>query len=108
MPIFKQDNISSVSNYRPISLLNNFFKVFEFVAQYFKHKLNPTQQGFSTAKSTTTNLIAYHFLSPLVISQCQVDSIYFDLISASDLVSHTILLQNLCAHGLSDVCRIVL
>jgi len=41
-------------------------------------------------------------ISPLVSSQCQVLSIYFDLRSASELVSHIILLHKLCAHGLSD------
>jgi len=38
----------------------------------------------------------------LASSQCQVLSIYFDLRSAFELVSHTVLLHKLCAHGLSD------
>jgi hypothetical protein len=49
----------------------------------------------------TINLVTYlDFTFPPVSSQRQVDSIYFDLISASDLVSHSILLHKLCAHGL--------
>ena len=41
-------------------------------------------------------------ISPLVSSQRQIPSTYFYISSASDLVSHTILLHKLCAHGLSD------
>jgi hypothetical protein len=75
VPILKKSNSSFVSNYRPISLLNNFSKVFEFVVHsqmsyYFTSKLNPNQHGFVKMKSTTTNLVAYlDFISPLVFSQ---------------------------------------
>jgi hypothetical protein len=108
VPILRKCNSSSVSNYRPISLLNNFSKVFEFLmhnhmSHYFKHKLNPSQPVFLKYKSTTTDLVTYlDFLLPLVSSQRQLDSIHFDLSSAFDLVSHPILLHKLCAHGLSD------
>jgi hypothetical protein len=89
-------------NYRPISILNNFSKLFEFfihehVSHYLKLKLNPCQHGFTKHKSTTTNLI-----TPLVRSQRQVDAIYFDLTSAFDLVPHSLLLQKLSALGFSD------
>jgi hypothetical protein len=107
VPSLKKGNTSFVSNYRPISLLNNFSKVFEFaihdhMSHYFKHKLHPSQHGFLKYKSTTTTLATYlDFISPLVSSQRQVDSIYFDLSSAFDLVPHPRLLK-LCAYGLSD------
>jgi hypothetical protein len=106
--ILKKGNSSFVSNYRPISLLNNFSKAFEFaihghMSHYSKHKINLSQHGFLKFKSTTTNLVTYlDFISPLVISQRQVDSIYFDLSSAFDLVPHPIILQKLCAYGHSD------
>jgi hypothetical protein len=65
-----------------------------------EHALNPSQHGFLKFKSTT-NLVTYlDFIVPLVSSQRQVDSIYFDLSSAFDLVSHPILLYKLCAYGL--------
>jgi len=41
------------------------------------------------------------FISPLNSSQRQVHSIYFDLNSAHDLVSHSSLLHKLRSHGLS-------
>jgi hypothetical protein len=72
------------------------------MSHYFKHKLNSIQHGFSKAKSTTANLVTYlDFISPPAGSQRQVGCIYFDLSSAFDLVSHTILLHILRAHGLS-------
>jgi hypothetical protein len=108
VPILKNGNSSSVSKYRPLSLLNNISTVFLIFlhyhkSHYFTHKFNPSQH-FIKAKSTTNNLVAYlDFVSPLLFSQRQVDSIYFDLNSAVDLVSHPILLHKLCAHGLSKV-----
>jgi hypothetical protein len=73
------------------------------MSHYFKHKLNPSQHGVLKFKSTTTNLVTYlDFISPLVSSQCQVDSISFDLSSAFDLVLHPILLNKLYAYRLSD------
>jgi hypothetical protein len=56
--------------------------------------------GVLKYKSNTTNLVTYlDFIFPLVISQRQVDSIYFDLSSAFDLVAHPILLNLLKPSG---------
>ena len=101
---FEKSNSSFVSNYRPISLLNNVSKVFKFVvhshmSHYFTSKLNPNQNGFVKMKSSTTNLVTnLDFISPLFSSQSQVDSVYFDFSS----VPHSVLLHKLCAYGLSD------
>jgi hypothetical protein len=64
VPVFKKGNCTSVGNYRPISVLHNFFKVFEFIihdhiSHYFKHKLNPCEHGVTKSKSTATNLVTY-------------------------------------------------
>jgi hypothetical protein len=42
------------------------------------------------------------FISPLVSSKHQVDSIYFDFSSAFDFVPHSIFLYKLYVYGLSD------
>jgi hypothetical protein len=60
------------------------------MSHYFKHKFNPSQHSFSKTKSTLVPCL--HFIPPLAISQCQGDSIYCNLSSTSDLVSHTVLL----------------
>ena len=107
IPVFKKGNRASVNNYRPISILNTFSKIFEFVIyeqvfHYVKSKFNPSQHGFMKSKSTATNLVAYlDFIAPLVHSQRQVDSIYFDFSNAFDLVSHEMLLRKLSDFGLS-------
>jgi hypothetical protein len=108
LPIFKKGNISLIANYRPISILNNFSKVFEFViydhvSHYFQSKLNCCQHGFIKSRSTTSNLVTYlDYITPLVSSQRHVDAIYFDFSSAFDLVSHTLLLGKLSSFGLTS------
>jgi hypothetical protein len=107
VPIFKKGNSASVNNYRLISILNNFSKLFEYVihdhaSHYLKLKLNPCQHGFTKSKSTTTNLVTYlDFITPLVGSQRQVDTVYFDLTSAFNRVPHSLLLHKLSALGFS-------
>jgi hypothetical protein len=82
VPVLKKGKRTSVSNYRPISLLSNFSKIFEFVihdhvSHYLKSKISPHQHGFPKTKSTSTNLvISVDFISPLVGSQRQADAIY--------------------------------
>jgi hypothetical protein len=110
----KKGKSTSVSNYRPISLLNHFSKILEFVihnrvSHYLKFKISPHQQGFSKTKSTTTNLVTYlDYISPLVGSQRQADAIYFDLRNAFDLVLHSLLLHKLSAFGAFRwLCKLV-
>jgi hypothetical protein len=57
---------------------------------------------YSSSSSSSSSIHIIDFISPLVSSERQVDSIYLDLSSASDLVPHPILLNKLCAYGLSD------
>jgi hypothetical protein len=104
----KRGNSFLIANYRPISILNNFSKVFEFVIHYhvlyyLQSKLNCCQHGFIKFRSTTSNLVTYlDYITPLVSSQLQVDAIYFDFSSAFDLVSHTLLLRKLSSFGLTS------
>jgi hypothetical protein len=77
IPVLKKSKSTSVSYYRPISLLSNFSKIFEFViydnvSHYHKSKISHHQDGFSKTKSTSTSLVTYvDFISPLVGSQRQ-------------------------------------
>jgi hypothetical protein len=83
VPVFKKKkgNTASVSNYRPISILNIVSKLFELVihdhvSHYLKSKLNPCQHDFTKSKSTITSLVTYlDFVAPLVSSQGQADAI---------------------------------
>jgi hypothetical protein len=62
---------AAVSNYRPISILNNFSKLFEFIIRDVSHyaKFNPNQHDFTRTKSTVTNLVIFlDFLTPVSVS----------------------------------------
>jgi hypothetical protein len=108
VPIFKKGNSTLVTNYRPITILNNFSKIFESIIHdqisfYFKFKPHPSQHGSIKSKSTATNLVTYlNSITVSVSSQGQTDTIYFDPSQAFDKVSHTLLLHKLNSYGLSE------
>jgi hypothetical protein len=109
VPIFKKGNSSLLANYRPVSILNNFSKVFEFVIHdyvscYVQSKLNCCQHGFIKPRSSTSNLVTYiDYITLSVTSQRHIDAIYFDFSSAFDLVQHTLFLAKLSSVGLTGV-----
>jgi hypothetical protein len=64
VPIFKKGSSALVTNYRPITIWNNFSKMFESIILdrlcfYFKFKIHQSQHGFIKTKSTATNLVTY-------------------------------------------------
>lgn len=107
-PVFKSGKKNDIKNYRPISILNNFSKLFEIIIHkhisfYINNKINSSQHGFIKSKSTTTNLISYlNVIVPVIESQGQTDSIYFDFSKAFDLVPHNILLTKMGNFGLTN------
>jgi hypothetical protein len=98
VPVFKSGDHASVSNYRPISILNNS-KILEcIIHDHVSHytKLHPNQNGFSKSKSAVANLVTFlDLVTPAVRSQRQVDALYSDPSNASDLVPHNLLLRKL-------------
>jgi hypothetical protein len=107
VPVFKKGKTSSVGNYRPMAILKNFSKFFNFithdyVSHFLKSKLNCSQHGFIKSKSTVTKLVTFlDFNTPSVCSQGQTDSIYFDFGNAFDILPHALLHHNLSKYGLS-------
>lgn len=109
VPIFKHDDEQNVKNYRPISILSTFAKVFEslicpYIQHHFKNFLSTSQHGFVSGRSTNTNLALFtENLREAMDSHKQIDVIYTDFSKAFDKVSHRILLQKLKDHGFTDV-----
>ena len=106
-PVLKSGDRSLAKNYRPISLLNLFSKVFEVIIhnnlfEHIKHVISDCQHGFFAGRSTATNLICYlDRISGEISGGRQVDSIYLDFKKAFDSVSHPLLLYKLRFYGIT-------
>ena len=107
LPIFKKGSKSSVSNYRPISVLSCINKIFEkLLAKRIysfleKQKiLYEFQYGFRTGHSTTHALIEITDRIKLAINNNELMcGIFLDLSKAFDTVNHNILLSKLDHYG---------
>lgn len=106
-PLYKKDNIEEMENYRPISLLPAFSKLFELAMCQqltdFFHKcnlFNTIQHGYMAGKSTLTAIFKFvtHISESiekgnLTIGMC------LDLSKAYDCINPTLLLKKLELYG---------
>jgi hypothetical protein len=93
--VFIRGNHASMSNYRPISILDNFSKLLEFVIHdYVLHytKFNPIQCGITRIKSIVTDLVMFLDLS-LLLSSVSVKSmlriLIFEMLSTLSLIIYS-------------------
>lgn len=106
VPIFKNGDKSRCENYRPISILSCFAKLFESLVHtqlysHFKPLIPENQHGFIKGRSTVTNLLVYkNYLCKAFATGGQVDSIYTDFSKAFDKVSHRLLCNKLATCGI--------
>jgi exonuclease III len=108
-PVFKKGEKSKLSNYRPISLLTSFSKVFEKVIYNRLHNhitvnniLAEEQHGFRNRASTETasfNLI--NNILDAFNNNMQVGGIFCDLTKAFDCVNHNVLLSKMEFYGIT-------
>ena len=103
IPIYKKENKSMPSNYRPISLTSHLIKTFERVLRnkLINHLetyllITKNQHGFRPNRSTLTQLLDHiHSILDILEQNENADIIYLDLSKAFDKVNHHILLQKI-------------
>lgn len=114
VPIFKGGDRSHIGDYRPISILVGFSKIFEMclydlIYPFVCPILSPVQHGFVRGRSTVTNLcVVSGTLSRALDSRGQVDVVYTDLSKAFDRVNHDLLLRKMDQSGFSNSLLLLL
>jgi hypothetical protein len=102
IPLYKgRGDRSSTASYRPISLCSCIGKVLERVVQvqlvdYLNHNslLSPAQHGFTSGRSTVTNLICTDkAIADCVLAGHACDVISFDFKAAFDKAPHSCVLE---------------
>lgn len=107
IPIFKAGDKADICNYRAITIVNNFAKIFEIALQeviYFhvNRLLSPNQHGFMKGRSTVTNLLQItQYVTESIDENCQTDVIYTDFSKAFDKLDHILLLNKMSTFGFS-------
>ena len=112
-PILKTGDACLVQNYRPISVLPAFSKIFERVVynRIFKFItdnkiLCSNQYGFRPGHSTSHALISFvNKVANTVDSNNYLAGVFLDLSKAFDTLDHAILLQNLEIYGVTEVAH---
>ena len=108
-PVFKKGSRSDVKNYRPISKLCIFAKIFDKIVSrkltsYFLDFVSVEQHGFLPSRSTISNLLEYkEFIVESLSNKWQVDSVNIDLKAAFDSVDHNLFCSKLRKYGIADV-----
>ena len=109
-PIFKKDDKSQPSNYRPISLLSIAGKAMERCIHKYLYNyitvndiLTPLPSGFRHGDSTTNQLLhTHHTICEAVDKGKEVRAVFCDISKAFDRMWHKGLLFKLRTIGCSD------
>jgi len=110
-PLFKKGNKDDIHNYRPISILTSFSKIFEKVmhTRLLKHLSNHNilvQEHYGFRTNLKTDDATFHLTNEILNalnSNSSVGAIFCDHEKAFDCVNHNILLTKLNFYGITDI-----
>ena len=87
-PIHKKGSRNEVCKYRPISILNQFAKIFDSIVatvlyDFVCSEISPAQHGYFKGKSTVSNLLTFtNFIHDSFFESVQTDVVYLDFSKA--------------------------
>ena len=111
LPFFKTDDKTLLNNYRPISILPCFSKIFERIMynRVYDHLISNNllyKQQFGFQKNHSTEHAILHLVNELTKSfkqQKYTLGVFIDLSKAFDTVNHAVLLEKLKCYGISGI-----
>ena len=107
VPILKNGSPNCIENYRPITIIPVFAKIYERILhnkifKCVKHQISVTQHGFFEKRSTVTNLMTkMQIITNNMNHSIQTDVIYTDFQKAFDSIDHLMLIDKLANMGFS-------
>jgi len=111
-PLHKGGDKENMNNYRPISMLSSFSKIFEKIIKarlidYLENNslLSKNQYGFRPRRSTEDALYAVTtFISKALDKGDKALGIFLDLAKAFDTVDHSLLIKVFSSYGINGIC----
>ena len=110
-PVFKSGKKDDPINYRPISILPSFSKIFEKVVTVrlikflnVNNNLSNCQHGFRSSLNTTTAILdGLNYLYDAIENKNFALGIFLDIAKAFDYVDHEVLLYKLQQYGIRGI-----